>query len=503
MLFNSTQFIIFLPICIILYFVMPMKVRNLFLLAASYFFYMCWAPQYVLLLMFSTFITWLCGFRVEKAGGGLKYRRAWLAGTVILNIGILFLFKYFNFFGAAVSAVLGRAGFMVSAPRLSLLLPVGISFYTFQSLGYSIDVYRGEIKHERNLIDYALFVSFFPQLVAGPIERSKNLLPQFKERHTFSTERAEAGLRIVLVGMFKKIVVADMAAMYVDAVFARLDLYQGLTLALAVFLFTVQIYCDFSGYSDVARGTALILGFRLMENFSAPYFSGSITEFWSRWHISLSTWLRDYIYIPLGGNRKGFIRKCMNLMVVFLVSGLWHGANMTYVVWGGVHGVFRVLEECLRRIRSGWAGGKPAGEGFQRLKAFAGVIYCFCVVQFAWIFFRASSLTEAVNVIRKLFCGINIRDFGQECLLVVTSIMPDYSWGAAAYLGILCFAVVFICLLDYKKRFRGLAAEAFVAKQRTAVRWLLYYTMILTTMFCFVMTTNEYGQAGAFLYFQF
>lgn len=334
MLFNSVQYLIFLPICIILYFSVPVKYRNLFLLLSSYFFYMCWMPEYILLLMLSTVVTWLGGFFIEKTSQK-TLRKVVLFGTIFINLSILFLFKYYSFFGDLTTLLFKRIGVQIELPSINLLLPVGISFYTFQALGYSIDVYRGEILHERNIINYALFVSFFPQLVAGPIERSKNLLPQFKTIHSFDAKRATEGLRIILIGMFKKVAVADMAALYVDNVFARVDSLEGFTLALAVFLFTIQIYCDFSGYSDIARGTALILGFKLMENFQAPYFATSITEFWQRWHISLSTWLRDYIYIPLGGNKRGFTRKCINLLIVFGISGLWHGAALTFVVWGG------------------------------------------------------------------------------------------------------------------------------------------------------------------------
>lgn len=298
---------------------------------------MCWNPKYILLLFFSTIVTWLCGFGVETAQNE-TLRKAALAGTVLANLLILFIFKYYNFFWDLITALLNRMNITVAVRHSTLLLPVGISFYIFQALGYSIDVYRKDIKHERNLFDYALFVSFFPQLVAGPIERSKNLLPQFKTVHCFNIDKTVDAMRLILWGMFKKIVVADMAALYVDAVFAGIQDCSGLTVLAAIFLFTMQIYGDFAGYSDVARGTAMIFGFDLMKNFSAPYFSSSVKEFWQRWHISLSTWLRDYIYVPLGGNRKGFVRKCINIFIVFSVSGLWHGANMTFCLWGGYMG---------------------------------------------------------------------------------------------------------------------------------------------------------------------
>ena len=336
MLFNSVQYVIFLPICILIYYLLPHRnnIRNRFLLLISYFFYMCWNPYYILLLIFSTVATWLCGFGVERAKSRIARRTA-LCVTVTANLAILFLFKYYNFFGDFVTYILARFGIVISIRHLSVLLPVGISFYIFQSLGYAIDVYRGDIPHEKNLFDYALFVSFFPQLVAGPIERSGNLLPQFKTEHKFDADMFTNGMRLILLGMVKKVVLADMAALYVDTLFENVEQFSGLTVLTAIFLFSIQIYGDFAGYSDVARGTAMTLGFHLMENFAAPYFSTSIREFWQRWHISLSAWLRDYVYIPLGGNRKGFVRKCVNLLIVFGISGLWHGAAYTYCIWGG------------------------------------------------------------------------------------------------------------------------------------------------------------------------
>ena len=299
MLFNSVTYVIFLPACVALYFVMLDKLKNVFLLAASYFFYMCWEPKYIALIFFSTVVTWGAGYLIEMADTENK-RKLCLAVSIILNLSVLFLFKYYNFFAGIRESVI--PGFNIN--RSSFLLPVGISFYTFQALGYAIDVYRGEenggIKHERNFISYALLVSYFPQLVAGPIERSANLLPQIKTKQKFSVDNAVVGLRIILVGMFKKVVIADMIAMYVDQVYYNLDTFGAITTISAVFLFSIQIYCDFGGYSDIARGSAKIFGIDLMSNFNAPYFAKSIKDFWNRWHISLSTWFRDYLYFPLG-----------------------------------------------------------------------------------------------------------------------------------------------------------------------------------------------------------
>ena len=499
MLFNSVQYLIFLPICIILYFSVPVKYRNLFLLLSSYFFYMCWMPEYILLLMLSTVVTWLGGFFIEKTSQK-TLRKVVLFGTIFINLSILFLFKYYSFFGDLTTLLFKRIGVQIELPSINLLLPVGISFYTFQALGYSIDVYRGEILHERNIINYALFVSFFPQLVAGPIERSKNLLPQFKTIHSFDAKRATEGLRIILIGMFKKVAVADMAALYVDNVFARVDSLEGFTLALAVFLFTIQIYCDFSGYSDIARGTALILGFKLMENFQAPYFATSITEFWQRWHISLSTWLRDYIYIPLGGNKRGFTRKCINLLIVFGISGLWHGAALTFVVWGGIHGICRVLEECIKKAKI--IKNNETGI-WKNIKTVISHLYCFFVVSFAWIFFRAESLGQALKIIKRMTIRFSIVNFGMDLKTLVEKIMPEYDWMYCAYYAILVIGILFIVITDYQRIYRHKKPEDVIASHNVIIRWLSYYILTIVTMFCFVMTTNEYGQAGAFLYFQF
>ena len=341
MLFNSFSYLIFFPIVVLLYFAIPYKARYLWLLAASYYFYMAWNPKYALLMALSTVLTYLSGLLIGREtrltatveAGSPVYRNAifrrklWVFLSMISNLSILFLFKYFDFFIDNVNRVLGHLGMELLNPTFDVILPVGISFYTFQALSYTMDVYRGEIYVEKNLFKYALFVSLFPQLVAGPIERSKNLLVQINRRHTFDYERVKNGLLLMLWGFFLKLVIADRVAVIVNTVYNGYTNYHGLILAVATLFFGIQIYCDFYAYSLIAKGSAQVLGFRLMDNFKQPYFSRSIGEFWHRWHISLSTWFRDYLYIPLGGNRKGTLRKYINVMIVFLVSGLWHGAN--------------------------------------------------------------------------------------------------------------------------------------------------------------------------------
>lgn len=343
MSFNSIAFAVFLLIVFLLYWKIPKKNQWILLLVSSYYFYMSWKAKYVFLILFTTLVSYLCGLLLGRTEE-IKKKRFILGCALFICLGILFLFKYFNFFSGIFGSIMQALSIPLHPITLSLLLPVGISFYTFQTLSYVIDVYRGDVPPEKHLGKYATFISFFPQLVAGPIERTYNLLPQIKQEHHFKYEDAVYGLRQMLWGFFKKIVIADTLAQYVDKVYDAPFSYKGGVLLIVSIFFSFQIYCDFSAYSDIAIGTARLLGIRLMENFKSPYFSESVTEFWRRWHISLSTWFRDYVYIPLGGNRKGKIRKYINTLITFLLSGLWHGANGTYVLWGGYTVVYKSLK---------------------------------------------------------------------------------------------------------------------------------------------------------------
>ena len=358
MLFNSLKFLIFFPAVVLLYFVLPKRVRNLWLLVASYVFYMGWNAKYVVLLFTSTLITYLSGLLLERVKDSDRPEtkktalKKWVvAVSFLLNLGILFYFKYVNFFLDTLGAAASLVGLTLNVPKFDILLPVGISFFTFQALSYTVDVYRGEIGAEKNFLRYALFVSFFPQLVAGPIERSKNLLQQLDTPKSFDFDRAREGFVLMLWGYFLKIVLADRIAIFVDTVYGDIAAFPGWYLIAATVLFAVQIYCDFGGYSTIAMGAAKILGIELMENFDAPYLSTSVSQFWRRWHISLTSWFKDYLYIPLGGSRKGKLRKYINKMIVFLVSGLWHGADATFVIWGGLNGLYQVLGEALAPAR--------------------------------------------------------------------------------------------------------------------------------------------------------
>lgn len=431
MLFNSFEFLIFFPLVCIVYFLLKNnRWRIPFLLLASYYFYMNWKPVYAVLIMTSTVLTYLCGLLVERYAEDKPKKKAFLVISLVINFAILFVFKYFNFINESVFSLLEMAGIRWTVPNLDVLLPVGISFYTFQAVGYSIDVYRGTIKAERNFMTYALFVSFFPQLVAGPIERAKNLLPQFHEEHRFRYDDAVEGLKQMLWGFFMKLCVADVLSEYVDAVFNNVAQHNGTSMIIATIFFTFQIYCDFGGYSNIAIGAARVMGFRLMENFHRPYFSLNIKEFWKRWHISLSSWFMDYVYIPLGGNRVKYPRHLLNLMITFLVSGLWHGANWTFVIWGGLHGTYQVIGNM-------WCKYVHKPEYKSAISRLLNMAFCFAIVAFAWIFFRANNVTDAFTIVGKIFTehGTPFVDiysfvygFTALIILVFKDTKDDFGW---------------------------------------------------------------------------
>ena len=411
MLFNSYQFLVFFPVVVLVYFIIPRKIRYVWLLIASYYFYMSWNAKYALLLLTSTAITYISGLLLAaiqpKGHRQVVGRKIVVAASFLSNLSILFFFKYFDFAIENINAVLAAFHVELLHPQFDILLPVGISFYTFQALSYTMDVYREEVAAEKNPLKYALFVSFFPQLVAGPIERSKNLLKQINEEHRFSYERMCDGLMLMVWGYFMKLVIADRIAIFVDNAYSTKVLYDGRYLLLASVLFAFQIYCDFAGYSTIAIGAAKVLGFDLMENFDCPYFSETVAEFWRRWHISLSSWFRDYLYIPLGGNRKGKFRKYLNTMIVFLVSGLWHGANWTYVIWGALHGVYQVLGYITINAR------KKMFEKFgwnwdSKWHGMLQTAVTFVLADFAWIFFRANNTAELGVLLNRLFTSWSV-----------------------------------------------------------------------------------------------
>lgn len=399
MLFNSFAFCcVFFPLVTALYFVLPHRWRWLLLLLASCWFYMAFVPVYILILAFTILVDYAAGLLIERSQG--PQRKAWLIASIVANLGVLSVFKYWNFLNQNIGELFRAAGLGYGVPDLGILLPIGLSFHTFQSLSYTIEVYRGHQRAERRPGIFALYVMFYPQLVAGPIERPANLLRQLDIPMHWDRVRVVHGLKQMLWGFFKKLVIADRCAAVVDQVYGQVDHYEGLSLLLATYFFAIQIYCDFSGYADIALGAAKVMGFDLMVNFRTPYRSASISEFWSRWHISLSSWFRDYLYIPLGGNRVVRWRWYMNLLLVFLVSGLWHGANWTYVVWGGIHGFYLVMALVLASL---WKdGGEAIAQRPSRLVHWFNVVLTFHLVLVAWVFFRAPDIGTAALLFERV-----------------------------------------------------------------------------------------------------
>ena len=403
MVFNSFGFLIFFPIFFLLYKILPLKVRWVMMLALSYFFYMSWQADLIYLILFTTLVSYVCARKIEKNSDRPGLRKFYMITAVTVSLLVLFFFKYFNFLSNTVTTIFGLSEF-----TLKLILPVGISFYTFQTLSYVIDVYRGTLPAERHFGYYALYVSFFPQLVAGPIERPENLIPQLKTKNPFNANDFTVGMKFMMVGFFKKIVVADQISRYVDTVYNNAgggaEIINGFTVALATVLFAVQIYCDFSGYTDIAIGCSRVLGIRLMQNFNDPYSAVNIKDFWRRWHISLTSWFTDYVYIPLGGSRCKKWRHLLNVMIVFLLSGIWHGAAWTYVLWGVVHGVYQIVGNLTAKSRSkiiariGIVENSPFDIWSRR-------IITFILVSLAWMIFRANSFSDLGILMKTLFTG--------------------------------------------------------------------------------------------------
>ncbi|HWB13968.1 MAG TPA: MBOAT family protein [Pirellulales bacterium] len=482
MLFNSYDFLIFLPVAFGVHFALPQRWRALWLLACSYYFYMCWRVEYAALLALSTIVDYFCALLMANATS--RYRkRAFLILSLTVNLGLLFTFKYLGFFLHSIKTLTDASGFSADIPILNLLLPVGISFYTFQSLSYTIDVYRGAVPPERSLVRFALYVSFFPQLVAGPIERSSHLLPQFQNPTRLSVNQLESGCKLILLGFFKKLVIADRLALYVNPVYAQPDEYTGSTLLLATYFFAFQIYCDFSGYSDIAVGTAQLFGYDLRLNFHQPYFATNIQDFWRRWHVTLSTWFRDYLYLPLGGNQKGTGRTAINLMTVFCVSGLWHGANWTFVTWGAIHGLLLVGYLFYRQAipQSSEARDRAPSSAVRRL---AAGILTFHLVLLTWVFFRAQDISSAVGIVKRVLSA--------DCLCMPALHVPGVS-ARQSIVGI----VAVLALLAFEK-WGGVDFRSGFNGKPTAYRWAVLYILMLS-----IVNFGMFHGAQEFIYFQF
>lgn len=484
MLFNSNAFYVFLPIVFVVYWSIPAKYRWGILFLSSYYFYMSWNVKYVTLILTTTLVSYGAALLMERTEDRKK-KKLCMAAALLISLGILFFFKYFDFLSESLRDLLKKFAIPMHKTTLDLMLPVGISFYTFQTLSYVIDVYRGEVKACRHLGKYATFIAFFPQLVAGPIERTRNLLPQIEGEHTFHTDKGIHGAKMIAWGFFKKVAIADTVAVYVDTVYQVPHHFTGFPLLLATLLFTFQIYCDFSGYSDIAVGTAQLLDIDLMTNFKSPYFAASIREFWSRWHISLSTWFRDYVYIPLGGNRRGPWRTRWNLLVTFLVSGLWHGASWTYVLWGGVHGLGQILER-------EWNRFFPADRKKNKW-LYIGLTFAF--VSLTWVFFRADDIADAGYVLTHLFDGITNpvaylaegrRQF-QMAGMVQSSGMKT--------LLISCLCILALLVHDYLEQTESVWKR--LGRWKKPVRYALYFLLLFVILY-----SRQLGEYE-FVYFQF
>jgi D-alanyl-lipoteichoic acid acyltransferase DltB (MBOAT superfamily) len=512
MLFNSAAFLIFFPVVTTAYFLLPHRFRWMLLLAASCYFYMAFIPQYILILAMTITVDYFAGLGMEKFEGAKK--RWVLIASILTNIGMLAFFKYFNFANENLAALANFIGWNYPIHSLSIILPIGLSFHTFQSLSYTIEVYRGHQKAERHFGYLALYVMYYPQLVAGPIERPQNVLHQLHEEHHFDYPRVTDGLKRMAWGMFKKVVVADRMVQFVNPVYSDPTSFAGPALVLATLAFAIQIYCDFSGYSDIALGSAQVMGVRLMKNFDHPYFARSISEFWRRWHISLSTWFRDYVYIPLGGNRVSRPRWAFNLFLTFLISGLWHGANWTYIIWGALHGLYFVLSALTEPF---WQhlSALTRLDQLPRLKASLAMLTTFSLVTFAWIFFRAASLRDALYITRHLISGwpsylaqswntfvqgvqTTTQPGWYSIVNALFTILEPLTTESRAVLGLTAFALIILLVIEILQ-YRGNLLEQLNQKP-ILLRRVVYASLLAAIL---ILGTSYASVQQAFIYFQF
>lgn len=482
MLFNSIHFALFLPIVFFLHWFLAkqnLKLQNIVLLFSSYFFYSCWDWRFMLLLIFSTLLDYITGIKIHESANH-KSKKFWLWLSIGINLGFLGIFKYYNFFADSFASGLALLGFQANLQTLQVILPIGISFYTFHGLSYVIDIYKERLQPERDFISYSLFVSFFPLLVAGPIERGTHLLPQLVKVRTFNSSKAIDGLRQILWGLFKKIVIADNSAEYANTIFNNSDAHSGSTLVIGALFFTVQIYCDFSGYSDIALGTARLFGIELLRNFAYPYFSRDIAEFWRRWHISLSSWFKDYLYIPLGGSKGGVWMKIRNTFIIFIVSGFWHGANWTFIIWGVLNAVY-ILPSIISNTNRNNLEIVAKGRLFPTVSDFFAIISTFGLTVFAWIFFRANNVSHAFNYIAEIFSAslFTIPSFEGDTKSLVTAIL-----------------IGLFVLIEWLGREDKYAIEKLGMSWNKSVRWGFYYSVVILI---FLFT----GENQTFIYFQF
>tara|TARA_R110002049_G_scaffold280923_1_gene460376 strand:+ start:2749 stop:4200 length:1452 start_codon:yes stop_codon:yes gene_type:complete len=483
MLFNSIDFAIFLPIVFVLYWFVTAKnlrLQNFLIVVASYVFYGWWDWRFLSLIIFSTVVDYSIGVLLSKEETTIK-RKMLLWTSIVVNLGFLGFFKYYNFFLDNFISAFSFFGMKINSNSLNIILPVGISFYTFQTLSYTIDVYKKKLEPTRDIITFSAFVSFFPQLVAGPIERATNLLPQFYKKRKFDYSKAVDGMRQILWGLFKKIVIADNCAQYANEIFNNSNEYGGSTLVVGALFFTFQIYCDFSGYSDIAIGTSRLFGFNLMQNFAFPYFSRDIAEFWRRWHISLSTWFRDYLYIPLGGSRGGTWVKIRNTFIIFIVSGFWHGANWTFIVWGALNAVY-FLPLLLRKKNRNNMGDIAHGKFLPSAKEFLSILMTFMLTVFAWIFFRAENMKHAFSFISNILSSSFFE-------------MPNFN-GIENAITVIILVLLFV-LIEWIGKTYQYALSCISLISSRFVRWSVYSVII------FIMAMYMQTEESPFIYFQF
>jgi D-alanyl-lipoteichoic acid acyltransferase DltB (MBOAT superfamily) len=500
MLFNSIEFAIFLPIVFTLYWFVVnknLKLQNVLLLLASYFFYGWWDWRFLFLILISSFTDYFVGLGLLKESKQ-KTRRILLLTSLFVNLGMLGFFKYYNFFVGSFSNAFTLLGQHLEISRLNIILPIGISFYTFKTLGYTIDVYKGKIEPTKNILTYLNFVSFFPELLAGPIDRANNLLPQFDKPRVFDYNNASLGIKLILSGLFKKMVIADSAAVLVNRIYDNPSGYVGLPMVVATVFFAFQIYCDFSGYSEIAIGTGKLLGFNLMNNFNKPYFSASLTEFWKRWHISLTTWFRDFVFLPTAfsiswrtkGERVILLKKDLFIYIAasaitWMLTGLWHGANYTFIIWGGLHGLILVVEHLFRKNKF-----KSAYKAFNILKTWFNILLTFTIVCFTWIFFRANSLPDAGFIIKNMFS--DVKDYSNLSVLSTKfrglGLMPKD-------LFILIFFILFMLGMELLDKNGSLDK---LLSKRPFFKWSYYYLLLV-----FILFFGTANAAANFIYFQF
>jgi alginate O-acetyltransferase complex protein AlgI len=478
MLFNSIDFALFLPVVFIIYWLLGnvrFGVQNAFIVLASYFFYGWWDWRFLLLIVFSTLVDYTVGVKMGQEERESR-RKVLLWTSILVNLGLLGFFKYFNFFVANFNAAFTLFGQDLRLSSLQIILPVGISFYTFQTLSYTIDVYNRRLRPTHDLVIFSAYVSFFPQLVAGPIERATQLMPQFLRKRVFNYEQATDGMRQILWGLFKKVVIADSCAVYVNQIFADPSIHSGSTLLLGAVLFAFQIYGDFSGYSDIAIGTGRLFGFNLMRNFAYPYFSRDIAEFWRRWHISLSTWFRDYVYIPLGGSRVGTLKTVRNVFVIFVVSGFWHGASWTFIIWGALNALYFLPLMLLKNNRAN-LDTVARGRLLPSVKELGQMLLTFSLTCFAWIFFRAQNTGEAVIYLKGI---IDVSLFQIPELQSVS----------------LLFLILFMIMIEWIQCENQHGMELSTAPRFRVLRWSSYLALSIIIL-------SHFGEANTFIYFQF